>query len=409
MTNIAIVGVTLSGNMGGQAMLLATLEAMRQRCPDCQFDLISIYPEADKKLNNIADLNIVSAPAPQLVGLYLPISVILWSLIKLPLVHLILVRIPYFQALLRAQLVIDLCGISFVDGRGLPLLLYNMACCLPAIILGTPVVKLAQAVGPFKQTLNRRAAQFTLSRCAAVIARGESSEKNLADLNLSNTKMLPDVTFGLQVPEAAKQKAKAILASHNIQQKPLIVSPSRVVERLCLKAGIDFVEEMSAVVKEVAKCGLPVVVLPHSCGKGLSKNNDVVIGQAMLDRLPQDLPVYLIDNIEDAILLRALIGEARLFLGCRFHSVVAALAMGIPCIVVGWSHKYAETVAPFGLTNWVFDLSAFSAKTMFTRIQALQEQDFEIRQQIQAALPAVAKQAALNFDVAMQVLNSGKD
>jgi hypothetical protein len=46
---------------------------------------------------------------------------------------------------------------------------------------------------------------------------------------------------------------------------------------------------------------------------------------------------------------------------------------------------------------------------MFTRIQALQEQDFEIRQQIQAALPAVAKQAALNFDVAMQVLNSGKD
>jgi polysaccharide pyruvyl transferase WcaK-like protein len=117
----------------------------------------------------------------------------------------------------------------------------------------------------------------------------------------------------------------------------------------------------------------------------------------------------LIENIEDAILLRALIGEARLFLGCRFHSVVAALAMGIPCIVVGWSHKYAETVAPFGLTNWVFDLSAFSAKTMFTRIQALQEQDFEIRQQIQAALPAVAKQAALNFNVAMQVLNSGKD
>jgi polysaccharide pyruvyl transferase WcaK-like protein len=408
MTNIAIVGVTLSGNMGGQAMLIATLEAMRQRCPGCQFDLLSIYPEADRKLNNIADLNIVPAPAPQLVGLYLPLSVILWGLIKLPLVRQILSRIPYFQALLRAHLVIDLCGISFVDGRGLPLLLYNMACCLPAIILGTPVVKLAQAVGPFKQTLNRYAAKFTLSRCAAVIARGESSAKNLADLDLPNT-MMPDVTFALQVPEAAKQQAKAILASHKINQKPLIVSPSRVVERLCSKAGIDFVEEMSAVLTKVAEDNLPVVILPHSCGKGLSKNNDVTLSQTILERLPQNLPVYLIDQIEDAILLRALIGEGRLFLGCRFHSVVAALAMGIPCIVIGWSHKYSETVTPFGLRDWVFDLSEFSAETMLSQIQALEKQDFEIRQQIEAALPTVAKQAGVNFDVAMQVLNSGKD
>ena len=405
MKNIAIVGLTLSGNMGGQAMLMATLEAMQQRSPGCHLYLLSVYPEADKRLNKIADLTIISAHAFLLIGLYLPLSLIIWPFVKLPAVRLQLAHIPYFKALLGADMVIDLCGISFVDGRGLPLLVYNTACCLPAIILGTPIVKLAQAVGPFKKLLNRSVAKFILHRCAFVIARGEYSLKNLTDLDIDNAMILPDVAFALEVPEAAAQQANNILVAYAIKQKPFIVSPSRVVERLCAKAGVDFIDEMTALLTMLAERGESVIILPHSFVKGPSKNNDVSLCKAILNQLPQGSSVQLIDDIEDAEILRSIIGKARLFLGCRFHTIVAALAMGVPCIAIGWGHKYTEMMAAFGLADWVFDISGFSSETLLSRIQELEKRESEVRKQIQTTLPTIRKQAVINFDIASQVLN----
>ncbi len=168
MRAFAITGVTLTGNMGGAAMLAAAIDGLSARSPGARFSLLSINPGADRAVAP-DNLEIIDASPARLILLYLPLAVLAWPVARLPIVRRCLSGVGYFRALIQASAVIDLCGIAFVDRRGLPLLAYNVGCCLPAIAVGTPVAKLAQAMGPFRTFTNRWAARFILDRCAVVV------------------------------------------------------------------------------------------------------------------------------------------------------------------------------------------------------------------------------------------------
>jgi colanic acid/amylovoran biosynthesis protein len=67
------------------------------------------------------------------------------------------------------------------------------------------------------------------------------------------------------------------------------------------------------------------------------------------------LPVIEHDNPQ---VLKAVLGQASLVLGSRFHALVSSLSQGIPCIGAGWSHKYPELFADFNCRDLLIaDLS----------------------------------------------------
>lgn len=395
--NFGITGVTLTGNMGGQAMFLTSFQYIQAHCdPGAHFYLFSIYPEQDKALNPWDNVTIVDASPLRLMLLYFPLALLMLPWGRTRWGRALLQRSSFFRALMQCEWVLDHCGIAFVDGRGLPLLLYNVACCLPAIATGIPLLKLSQALGPFHQTLNRVAAQFVLERCHTVVARGEKTAQFLTRLNLQNTVCLPDITFALEVNEAAHQKAADLWRERQIPEKVVIISPSRVVEQLSEDKGIHFKAYMQQLIQAVLDRGQSVLLLPHSLGRGKSKNNDILLAQEIYQSLEHD-QLFMIDDVEDAVLLRALIGRGHLFLGCRFHAVVAAVSMAVPCIVVGWSHKYKEMVAPFGLEEWVYDLSEVSVDALLERLTDLETEREAIHQQIASRLPDIRTLTTQNY------------
>ena len=58
------------------------------------------------------------------------------------------------KALSRSKLLICLAGVSFVASR-IRFMPFNIVTILPAMLLGVPVVKFAQALGPFGGKVNR--------------------------------------------------------------------------------------------------------------------------------------------------------------------------------------------------------------------------------------------------------------
>ncbi len=70
------------------------------------------------------------------------------------------------RALAESDVLLDIGGITFSDGRE-KYLPFNILSIWPAMLLGVPVVKLAQAVGPFKNPLNRFLRKDFLFRCAS--------------------------------------------------------------------------------------------------------------------------------------------------------------------------------------------------------------------------------------------------
>ena len=101
----------------------------------------------------------------------------------------------------------------------------------------------------------------------------------------------------------------------------MIISPSEVVRRLIEKSGKSFELELKLFLISLAKDNVDVVLLPHSFGIGDSKNNDVDMCKKLYLDLKNIPNIHLIDDVREPILLRAIIGEADIFIGCRFHGV----------------------------------------------------------------------------------------
>ncbi len=90
---------------------------------------------------------------------------------------------------------------------------------------------------------------------------------------------------------------------------------------------------------------------------------DLEIARKLNARLPNPIEVI---SESDPWALKKMISEASLIVGSRYHALVAALSCGVPCVAVGWSHKYGELLADFGcsdhLFNLVDDFDAFASK-----------------------------------------------
>jgi colanic acid/amylovoran biosynthesis protein len=88
--------------------------------------------------------------------------------------------------------------------------------------------------------------------------------------------------------------------------------------------------------------------------------------------------------------LRAVIGSTAFVVASRFHSMVSALATGVPPLTYGWGgHKYSEVLAQFNVTelgNSYNDLDIESFKTAF---RAMTDAQADLRARIADALPRV--------------------
>lgn len=388
MRSFALSGVTFAGNLGGQAMLLSTLQEVKRIEGGARFHLLSVFPSEDVGLSTDAALEVVDASPLRLVCVYLPVSVIVWPFARLAFMRRLLWRLKYFRRLGESDMLLDMSGIAFVDGRGLPLLAYNTACCLPALALGVPVVKLSQALGPFRSPINRRLARFVLERCLRVFARGRETLSNLHELGIAHASSQPDVTFALDVPSTRRDAAGARLAEMGLKPRLLGIAPSQVMRRYCDAAGIDLLQALMAAARWAWDRGWDVLIVAHSHGKPGSKNDDLPLCRAL------DLAcagrARRIERFDDAVEARAVIGCSRIFVGCRFHAVVGALAMGVPAIALGWSHKYAELLRQFELDQFAIDASRISAQGLVERLDALEHD----RSGIAVRTEAVAAQLA---------------
>ncbi|NWG32779.1 MAG: Coenzyme F420 hydrogenase/dehydrogenase, beta subunit C-terminal domain [Rhodocyclaceae bacterium] len=80
--------------------------------------------------------------------------------------------------------------------------------------------------------------------------------------------------------------------------------------------------------------------------------------------------------------------------------------MGVPTLLVGWSHKYLEVLDMFQLGEWQMDYSRFSLDAICDRFRDLVHREQEVRQKIAAHLPAVTKSSERNWDLAAELLSA---
>jgi polysaccharide pyruvyl transferase WcaK-like protein len=323
-------------------------------------------------------------------------------LLRLPLGW---VRARACRAVLDADVVVDVAGISFADGRGIPITVYNALMTGLPLLLGTPTVKAAQALGPFANPVNRALARLVLPRLAAVCARGARTREHLDSLGLRNVTDVADLAFSLDEaaalpPEASARVAAAVAGTGG---QYVVVMPSSVVRKLFEATGGDYVGAVVDVVRGIReRTGLAVVIAPHSYrdGQPEGRMNDGPVCREVAGRLSADAGTVGIDMALTAGELRRLVSGSRVLVTSRFHAMISGLATCTPTVVVGWSHKYREVLDDFGLADMGMDSSALSdPSTVVDAVVDCAGRRDAISARIAAGLPAVREKSLRNFDV----------
>ena len=379
------------------------VESVMARLPnemgDCHFDILTTYPDADAS-------RIPAGADAAVVGLQ-PLRL---ALVEFPIACLALVartlRIPLFwvrsrgcRSMLDSSVVVDVAGISFADGRGFAIVVYNALMTGVPLLLGVSTVKAAQALGPFQSIPNKWLAALVLRRVKTVCARGARTREHLDSLGGVNAVDVADLAFSLD--EAAGLPSAISTALSSIDLNFIVVMPSAVVKGIFESAGGDYVSAMASLVTEIrSKTGRSVVIAPHSYRAGLPEGrmNDGPVCREVAEACAGDSQVLGLDSDLTAGELRHLVALGSVLVTSRFHAMISGLATSTPTVVVGWSHKYKEVLDDFGLSSLGLDSSALNNPSEIADVVArvLSTRD-ELSQQITAALPAVKVRSLRNF------------
>ncbi|MBU8921841.1 MAG: polysaccharide pyruvyl transferase family protein [Bacteroidales bacterium] len=433
--HIALTGGTLSGNKGAAGMLESTVNYLGQITGHrITFDILSVYPSRDSKAVLPPDSCLVPAPPLMLVAA-LPFMALIYKLFRI--LHIPvrpLLSFGLLKSIVKADLLVDISGISFIDGR-YAALAYNISCILPGLLTGTPVVKLSQAIGPARTPVNRLAARKMLKRCMMVFARGSKTANNLSQLGLTGFREAPDLAFllgeGDDLPETPPH-----IPQRGGETPVIGIAPSQVLSDKCDGMGIDLVELLSEFAVETRKMtGAIIVILAHShLGRSKrSRNNDYHICHSLRDRIGEleknrgeaahcrEVPhiggplgritnsdVILVDEDLSPSMLRSIIAGFDIFIACRFHAMISALCTEVPCIVPSWSHKYGEVMSMFGQEGMVISDGDLSSARMAELAISLLGRRAEVSASIASTLPRVKEKASLQLTYIKEYLEEKK-
>jgi len=413
MNQYAVVGGTIWGNRGAEAMVVTTIARIRDRDPEASFLIMSYFPDRDRDLVTDPLVRVVAATPAQTIVQFL-FALMCW------VTRLIRIRLPdqilpvSVRLLRRCRAVLDVSGVAFHDGR-LAVVAYNLMCVWPALLLGVPVVRLSQAMGPFRHPLNRIPARWVTKHSLHTFARGRHTADYLRELKIPPEcwSVASDVAFSYQPEDSLSSENPdqvTALATHleeiRSRGKDVVaLIPSSLVYQKMTEDGGDYVALLQNLIVELQESGLHLLVAPNAtrAGYDASRNNDLVVieelcsrNQAHRQRVDQDAITYVDFDLNTAS-IRRLIESCTLLITSRFHAMVAGLALGVPTLVMGWSHKYEEVLETFGCVENAVDFAEAEHKLVPMATSLLAERDL-IRQRILEALPVVVASSISQFD-----------
>ncbi|MGB7341141.1 MAG: polysaccharide pyruvyl transferase family protein [Phototrophicaceae bacterium] len=410
---VGVIGGTIWGNRGAEAMLVTAIGKVREKNPNTKIIIFSYLPSQDKELLNDPTIAIHDARPLALVLSHLPFSFVAWllNLVGLSLPNLGLFKSAY--ALSQCDILLDVGGISFADGRE-KFLPFNILIILPAVLMGVKVVKLSQAMGSFKNPVNRLASRLFLPLCHQIYARGIITASYLENLHLKPTlwKHVPDVAFLYQSSftlsnenndKVAQDVSK--LTSLKAQGTPIIVlSPSSVVFEQMAKQGKDYIAVFLRLISSLSP-SYHYLVVPNATRENSEKlrNNDLIIIDMLRLRAERELPYATRNRIQPILYdlntasSRELLEYGDVMVTSRFHGMISALSLALPTCVIGWSHKYEEILAEFGMEKFAIDYKDVDENLAKTVENLLQYAD-DWQQKIKDCLPKVKAQSQIQFD-----------
>ncbi len=387
---VVIIGGSYYGNLGATLMLKSAIRGIKEHAKSTVcFDVWVENHAKNVKYCDDENVNLIEFNPFKYVILALPL-VLLFKLLRVKSSNSLV------QSCINASLFYDVSGICFIKNRKPLFLIYDFLVNRPAFWLNIPVIKAAQASGPFDSPLNRFLAINTLKKCKKVYARGRVTYNNLLSLGLNNISLATDIGFYFDDQIIDLNETKEI----DQLNKPIIgISVSSVVYEKSQSLNFDYLATIESIIKLINdELKGSAIIIPHAIKTSGNKlrNNDIKIIRLLKQR--NNVKFIFFDQIMNLNGIRAIISHCDFLLVSRFHAMVNALSLKKPVLVLGWSHKYQEVLQSFDISNEHAIINKTTQKEIIEKFKYSFDKKALILKAIEKNLNTVSKLSGVNFE-----------
>jgi colanic acid/amylovoran biosynthesis protein len=207
---------------------------------------------------------------------------------------------------------------------------------------GRKVILLPQAFGPFRDGALADGMREVLRNADLVFPRDRVSREYLHALGAPRAlEQCPDFTH--EVP-AVSQPGDPMPGSYFC-----VIPNSKLIAGKTADEVSRYLAFFTAASQRlVSSLGIKPVMLRFGGAE------DAQLVETLLARLSPRPRSFL---IEDARHAKGLIAGSVATLSSRFHAIMSALGAGVPCLSVGWSHKYGEAMSEYDCATYSLSMA----------------------------------------------------
>ncbi|MBI4818290.1 MAG: polysaccharide pyruvyl transferase family protein [Deltaproteobacteria bacterium] len=242
------------------------------------------------------------------------------------------------------------------------------------------IVLLPKTFGPFKDSQIGTDVRRIVELADLVFARDEISFEHLRSIGAahSHVKVAPDYTHRVtpRLTETALRLAG----------RACFVPNKRMVDKTDRAVSETYVFSFARAIREAKVKGTEPFLLIHQ------KRSDLKLAEEIRRVCGFDVEIV---DVEDSREIKGVVSQAAFAVSSRLHGAINALGQGVPCVVVGWSHKYPGIAKDFDATELLVR-DASKPDELIDRVGSLC--DAGVRAvwgaRLRAALPAIQARTA---------------
>ena len=157
-------------------------------------------------------------------------------------------------------------------------------------------------------------------------------------------------------------------------------------------------------------CHAVIIFIPH-CIEPYSKRDDREVAKEICKNMKKKHQTRILTNEYSPEELKGIIGEFNIFIGTRIHSVIAALSMNVPSIVLTGSsddRAYGLIGKMLKQEKWIYNIENLDCNALFLMITKLLYFSDNIRKSLPYIINDVKKKALFNGILLKELINSRK-
>jgi polysaccharide pyruvyl transferase WcaK-like protein len=304
-------------------------------------------------------------------------------------------------------------------GLGAPIYFYPLFMPFFTKKLGKPFVLYGGSIGPSDQLSCRfsskvtkfvywvadKVTKFTLNRMSLISLRENTAYHYLADIGVQSSKVFLTADPAFLLQPASFEQVQEVMRRERIAKDSRPLIGMTITREKASKAFPELANPRSSYYKHIKmlaqvidrlidRLNATVIFIPHCIG--LSEEIDDRIVAADISQLCQHKDaVNVLTNEYSAAELKGLIGQFDFFIGERLHSVVNAMSMGVPSIVISNSaDQRLGIIKMFGQEDAICYIEALDADTLMSKISDIWSEDRSSDLRFEAEI--MRKRAMLN-------------